>query len=245
MPARQNAGMSLQAPPGHPARGRFFRCYGRSPGSQVVIVPRLPNACRISDLRLGNNSLLTVAGAAPDSRGLARSPASLLATMSWVMMDRNDYIWCDLNKRVNGARSSRAKFLAPAVEACEQPQPRVDTIDRVDAYAALPISDRVGRRGARIAGGDGLIVQSHDANRHCERSEAIHSATRREMDCFLAALLAMTAASPFTPTISERWWARREVRLCPPYGTISTVWHAGSSGSRTSIQTRRRRRRRP
>ena len=30
--------------------------------------------------------------------------------MTWVVMDRNDYIWYDLNKRVNGRHSSRAKF---------------------------------------------------------------------------------------------------------------------------------------
>jgi hypothetical protein len=30
-------------------------------------------------------------------------------------------------------------------------------------------------------------------NRHCEQSEAIHRATNRRMDCFVASLLAMTA----------------------------------------------------
>ncbi|MGY4256559.1 hypothetical protein ACVI1L_003627 [Bradyrhizobium sp. USDA 4516] len=34
-----------------------------------------------------------------------------------------------------------------------------------------------------------------NAPRHCERSEAIHRATRGEMDCFVASLLAMTARS--------------------------------------------------
>jgi hypothetical protein len=38
----------------------------------------------------------------------------------------------------------------------------------------------------------GQFVAAMPQHRHCERSEAIHSAARGEMDCFVAALLAMT-----------------------------------------------------
>src|SRR6266849_8564036 len=45
-----------------------FRCRGRSPGSQVVIAPGLPNANPHQWREIGSNSLLTVAGAAPECR---------------------------------------------------------------------------------------------------------------------------------------------------------------------------------
>ena len=35
-------------------------------------------------------------------------------------------------------------------------------------------------------------IEARRSCRHCERSEAIHSAASREMDCFVASLLAMT-----------------------------------------------------
>src|SRR6185437_9319133 len=39
-----------------------------------------------------------------------------------------------------------------------------------------------------------VILVPKTSVRHCERSEAIHSAACGEMDCFVASLLAMTAA---------------------------------------------------
>ena len=99
-----NAGMSLQAPPGHPARGRFLvsRQVSWLAGQRCSRV--FPMRCRISDVKIGNNSLLTVAGAAPDSRALlAQPPASLLATMTCVMMDRDGYMWRYSPQSVNGA----------------------------------------------------------------------------------------------------------------------------------------------
>ena len=48
-----------------------FWCRGRSPGSQVIVDPGLPGACA-PVTSVGINSLLTVAGAAPDSRAFAR-----------------------------------------------------------------------------------------------------------------------------------------------------------------------------
>ncbi|MEH2538209.1 hypothetical protein V1278_001181 [Bradyrhizobium sp. AZCC 1577] len=38
--------------------------------------------------------------------------------------------------------------------------------------------------------------------RHCERSEAIHLATCRDMDCFVASLLAMTWREHYVQTAS-------------------------------------------
>src|SRR5258708_4876356 len=40
-----------------------------------------------------------------------------------------------------------------------------------------------------------LIASLERINRHCERSEAIDGSARRSMDCFVAALLAMTGFS--------------------------------------------------
>ena len=59
---------------GTPRPWTFFRCRGRSPGSQVAVVPPSSQCDAASvTLRFGNNSLLTVAGAAPDSRALLRN----------------------------------------------------------------------------------------------------------------------------------------------------------------------------
>src|SRR6478609_2018076 len=40
--------------------------------------------------------------------------------------------------------------------------------------------------------GSGILGHPNIGNRHCERSEAIHPAVYRDMDCFVASLLAMT-----------------------------------------------------
>src|SRR3954453_7589933 len=59
---------------GTPRPRTFFWCRGRSPGSQVAVIP-VSSQCDAASvtLRFGNNSLLTVAGAAPDSRALLRN----------------------------------------------------------------------------------------------------------------------------------------------------------------------------
>ena len=44
----ENAGMSLQATAGTPRPWTLFRCRGRSPGSQVIVAPGLPNAVAAS-----------------------------------------------------------------------------------------------------------------------------------------------------------------------------------------------------
>src|ERR1700738_4257280 len=68
-----NAGMNLRATAGHPARGRFFGVAAGLLARRSPSHPGLPNARRrISDAKIGSNSLLTVAGAAPEFRGYAR-----------------------------------------------------------------------------------------------------------------------------------------------------------------------------
>jgi hypothetical protein len=49
--------------------------------------------------------------------------------------------------------------------------------------------------GAALKGG------CEGERRHCERSEAIHSTAQRDMDCFVALLLAMTTEGPYSSTI--------------------------------------------
>jgi hypothetical protein len=46
--------------------------------------------------------------------------------MNCVMMDRDDYIWCDLNIGVNGTRPRRAKILICAVDAVNNRHPARD-----------------------------------------------------------------------------------------------------------------------
>src|SRR5205085_7321319 len=87
-----NAGMSLQAPPGHPAHGRFFGVAAGLLARRSPLSPVFPMRCRISDVKIGNNSLLTVAGAAPDSRKTRDTSASLLATKSCDLADRDFYM---------------------------------------------------------------------------------------------------------------------------------------------------------
>jgi len=50
-----------------------------------------------------------------------------------------------------------------------------------------------------MAGTSPAMTEKHTVVgvRHCERSEAIHSATSRDMDCFVASLLAMTELERF------------------------------------------------
>jgi hypothetical protein len=51
--------------------------------------------------------------------------------------------------------------------------------------------------GHPVFQGGELELTRAGSNRHCERSEAIHDAAK--MDCFVAALLAMTATFPAFP----------------------------------------------
>ena len=73
--------------------------------------PVFPMRGRISDVRIGGNSLLTVAGAAPDSRRQTRdTPASLLATKSCDPADRDAYMWCYSPASVNGVEKTYARY---------------------------------------------------------------------------------------------------------------------------------------
>src|SRR5829696_8520361 len=70
----QNAEHESASAAGTPRPWTFFRCRGRSPGSQVAVVP-VSSQCDAASvtLRFENNSLLTGAGAAPDSRARLRN----------------------------------------------------------------------------------------------------------------------------------------------------------------------------
>jgi hypothetical protein len=50
--------------------------------------------------------------------------------MTCAVMDRDNYIWCDLNNRVNGAQAPRAKILVRPLEAVnnhnDSPQPAIE-----------------------------------------------------------------------------------------------------------------------
>ena len=71
--ARRKRRHKSAATAGTPRPWTFSWCRGRSPGSQVAVVP-VSSQCDAASvtLRSENNSLLTVAGAAPDSRALLR-----------------------------------------------------------------------------------------------------------------------------------------------------------------------------
>src|SRR5215475_2185318 len=78
--------------------------------------------------------------------------------------------------------------------------------------------------------------------RHCERSEAIHLSSRGKMDCFVASLLAMTAASCLTIESESR-----RAALHPPVmpGLVPGIhvflahqpkmWMAGTSPAMTKF----------
>jgi len=53
-----------------------------------------------------------------------------------------------------------------------------------------------------------LTIESDAATRHCERSEAIHVAACRDMDCFVALLLAMTKRNHSGSLLTFRTQAR-------------------------------------
>jgi hypothetical protein len=168
----QGTGIDLRATAGTPRPWTCFRCRGRSPGSQVAVVPCLPNAgSRVSDVKIGSNSLLTVAGAAPDSsREIRDSPASLLATKSCDVMDRDAYIWCYSPWPVNGPR----KISIRLCKGCENHAPQDVHPGRVDAHTALPISERVVvLRERNFPELRGKPVRRRSCPRNCKRRAAV------------------------------------------------------------------------
>ena len=71
--------------------------------------------------------------------------------MNCVMVDRDNYIWCDLNIRVNGTCMRRAKIVSGAVETVNNHRNLRVTGNRVDAPATLPVSGPVVVLRARSA----------------------------------------------------------------------------------------------
>jgi hypothetical protein len=131
---------------GTPRPWTFFGVAAGLLARRSSLSPVFPMRCRISDVRFGNNSLLTVAGAAPDSRAYAQSPTSLLATMPCVMMDRDKLHLVRFEQACQCRWHAARKNLPRSRGSCEQPRIACAMIDRVDVCAALPISDP--RRGS-------------------------------------------------------------------------------------------------
>jgi hypothetical protein len=75
----------------------------------------------------------------------------------------------------------------------------------------------------------GSIVKQ--PNRHCERSEAIHAATQRRMDCFVALLLAMTSRYNFAipPHVLREFCPERSA----PLGDQRAQGIPGAPGTRS------------
>jgi hypothetical protein len=98
---RQNAGMALQATAGTP---RPWTCFGVAAGllARRSSSPPKSSQCDTASVTSGSggDSLLTVAGAAPGFRGCG-SPASLLATKSCDMADRDTHMWYQSQESVN------------------------------------------------------------------------------------------------------------------------------------------------
>lgn len=107
----QNAGMSLQAPPGHPARGRFFGVAAGLLARRSASYPVFPMRGRISDVKSGTTHCLQLRG---QRRILRRqtcdTPASLLATKSCDLVDRDAYMWCYSPASVNGVEKTYARY---------------------------------------------------------------------------------------------------------------------------------------
>ena len=109
--------------------------------------PAFPMRGRISDLTIGSNSLLTVAGAAPDSRRSHRdTPASLLATKSCDPVDRDGYMWCYSWEGVNGVEKTFArnfkKFLQTSRRGAAGPDSAVawKRFSPISQDGALPVT---------------------------------------------------------------------------------------------------------
>src|SRR6266700_6892827 len=107
--------------------------------------------------------------------------------------------------------------IASAVIASEAKQSILPRKERVDCFVAalLAMTGRVrggtphpppsspANRPRECAPDDRLREAIHRLGRHCERSEAIHClAGKKSVDCFVAALLAMT--------VSGRWHSKEK-----------------------------------
>jgi hypothetical protein len=71
--------------------------------------------------------------------------------MNCVMADRDDYIWCDLDIRVNGTCMRGVKIVSDAVETVNNHCELRVTGNRVDVSATLPVSGPVVVLRARSA----------------------------------------------------------------------------------------------
>ena len=115
----QGTGMGLRATAGHPARGRFLvsRQVSWLAGRGRTLV--FPTRCGVSDVDREQLTAYSCGGSAGFSRGSRDSPASLLATKSCDVVDRDGYIWCYSPRGVNAFEAVIAKFRPRLCKGCE------------------------------------------------------------------------------------------------------------------------------
>ena len=178
-------------PPGHPARGRFLVSRQVSWLAGRRFAPGLPNARRISDVKSGAARRLQLRGQRRILAGITRSPASLLATKSCDLVDRDTYMWCysparcqwgreDLcplfkkflqTSRRRGSRTDFCRRLEDGFPRYPRPAtPRVTSWHRAQSGIVSRRSAAPGRSGERRA------ARNPDARRPCSPCRsALHS----------------------------------------------------------------------
>src|SRR5256885_6509310 len=99
---RQSAGTRMLATAGTPRPRTFFRCRGRSPGSQVVVSP-LSSQCGAASVTSGRGETrcLQLRGQRPNLAWVCEAPAFLFATQTFKPADPGGYIWWYLPTTVN------------------------------------------------------------------------------------------------------------------------------------------------
>jgi hypothetical protein len=104
---------------------RPWTCFGVAAGllaRRSRSPPVFPTRCGVSDVDREQLTAYSCGGSAGFSRGSRDSPASLLATKSCDVVDRDGYIWCYSLRPVNARSDAVAKFRLELCKACENPR---------------------------------------------------------------------------------------------------------------------------
>src|SRR5262245_50008063 len=136
--------------------------------------PVFPTRCGVSDFDREQLTAYSCGGSAGFSRNLRDSPASLLATKSCDVADRDGYIWCYSPRGVNAFEEVIAKFWPRLCKGCANLFAPDGASSRVDARAALPISGCV--EVLRVPLDPelrGKPVQCRRCPRNCKRRAAV------------------------------------------------------------------------
>jgi hypothetical protein len=102
---------------------RPWTCFGVAAGllaRRSRSPPVFPTRCGVSDVDREQLTAYSCGGSAGFSRGSRDSPASLLATKSCDVVDRDGYIWCYSLRPVNARSDAVAKFRVELCKACEK-----------------------------------------------------------------------------------------------------------------------------